>query len=78
MASGVRRKLDSDLALAVTCVAGHEQQDDVPVGQMYLALATPQGVDVRGVRVPGDRDQVRTFATTFSLSMLRTYLQDAP
>ena len=49
-------------------------QDGIPPGQMYLALATPEGVDVRGVRVPGDRDQVRTFATTFSLSMLRTYL----
>ncbi len=75
MASGAKAKLGSDIALAVTCVAGPDPQDGVPVGQMYLAIATPDGVDVRGVRVPGDRDQVRQFATTFSLSMLRTYLQ---
>ena len=75
MAVGARKKLRCDIALAITCVAGPGPQGDVPAGQMYLALADAKGVDARGLRVPGDRDQVRTFATTFSLSMLRTYLQ---
>jgi nicotinamide-nucleotide amidase len=75
MASGARNRLRCDIALAVTCVAGPGPHGDVPAGQMYLALATKDDVASRGARVPGDRDQVRQFATTYALGMLRTHLE---
>jgi nicotinamide-nucleotide amidase len=78
MALGCRKRFGCDLALAITCAAGPEPQDGVHPGQMYLALAGPDDVvDVRGVRVPGDRDQVRQFATTFALSLLRNRFESA-
>lgn len=78
MAVGARKRFGSDVALAITCVAGPDPQDGVPPGQMYLGLAgLGDVVQARGVRVPGDRAQVRQFATTFALSMLRQHLESA-
>jgi nicotinamide mononucleotide (NMN) deamidase PncC len=40
-----------------------------------LGMAVPGGaVESRKLRVPGDREQVRAFAATFALAMLRTHL----
>jgi PncC family amidohydrolase len=78
MAEGAKRRFGSDVAVAVTCAAGPEPQDGAEPGQMYLALAgLGDVVDSRGVRVPGDRAQVRDFATTFALSLLRNHLSSA-
>jgi nicotinamide mononucleotide (NMN) deamidase PncC len=78
MAAGAKKRFGTDLAVAITCAAGPDPQDGVEPGQMYLALAGLGGtVDVRGVRVPGDREQVRQFATTFALSFLRAHLASA-
>ncbi|HYZ90834.1 MAG TPA: competence/damage-inducible protein A [Actinomycetota bacterium] len=75
MASGAKKRFDADVGVAITCVAGPDPQDGVQPGQMVLALAGLGGqVDVRSVRVPGDREQVRQFATTFALSFLRAHL----
>ena len=75
MAVGAKKRFGSDVAVAITCVAGPDPQDGVEPGQMILALAgLNASVDVRSVRVPGDREQVRQFATTFALSFLRAHL----
>lgn len=75
MAAGAKKRFGSDVALAITCAAGPDPQDGAEPGQMFLGLAGAGGsVDVRSVRVPGDRAQVRQFATTFALSMLRNHL----
>jgi competence/damage-inducible protein CinA-like protein len=75
MAAGARSKLRCDIAMAITCVAGPGPQGDIPAGQLYLALASKDGVVSRGARVPGDRDQVRQFATTYALAMLKAHLE---
>ncbi len=75
MATGARSKLRCDIALAITCVAGPGPQGEIPAGQLYLALASRDGIVSRGARVPGDRDQVRQFATTYALAMLRGHLE---
>jgi nicotinamide-nucleotide amidase len=75
MAAGAKKRFGSDLAVAITCVAGPDPQDGVEPGQIILGLAGLGGtVDVRSVRVPGDRAQVRLFATTFALSFLRAHI----
>jgi nicotinamide-nucleotide amidase len=75
MAVGAKKRLGSTYALSITCAAGPEPHDGAPPGTMCLGLAGPDDlVDARCIRVPGDRAQVRSFAATFALSMLRTHL----
>ena len=74
MAVSVRSRFASDVALAITCVAGPDPQDGVPVGTTIIALAHADNVEVRELRLPGDRAQIRQFATTFALNLLRLHL----
>jgi nicotinamide-nucleotide amidase len=75
MAAGAQRQIGCDYALAITCAAGPEPHDGAEPGTMCLGMATPGGgLESRKLRVPGDRDQVRAFAATFALAMLRTHL----
>lgn len=60
MAEGVRRLLQSDLAVSVTGVAGPGGgTSTTPVGLTYLALSAAAGTWVREYRFAGDRAQNR-------------------
>lgn len=74
MAQGARAALGVDAAVAVTGSAGPDPQEQ-PVGTVVVAVATPHGVHAKTLRMPGDRERVRTFATTASLQLLRLSLQ---
>jgi nicotinamide-nucleotide amidase len=75
MAEGAQRRLGSSYALSITCAAGPEPHDGEEPGTLCLGMAVPGGgLESRKLRVPGDRDQVRAFAATFALAMLRTHL----
>ncbi len=74
MADGARGQLGADVVVAVTGSAGPDPQDQ-PVGTVVVAVATPEGTRVRTLRLPGDRERVRTFATTAALQLLRMSLQ---
>ena len=76
MAHGARSALGVDVAVGVTGSAGPDPQEQ-PVGTIVVAVETPDGVRVRMLRMPGDRERVRTFATTASLQLLRLSLQGA-
>jgi nicotinamide-nucleotide amidase len=71
MADGVRRVVGADVGLAVTGVAGPDEQEGQPVGTVHLGLAV--GPDVSSVRLqlPGDRPRIRQFATITLLDLLR-------
>lgn len=43
MAAGARKVCGSDWALALTGVAGPEEQDGHPVGEVFIGLARPDG-----------------------------------
>lgn len=75
MARGARYALGADLGLSVTCSAGPEPQGGAEVGTTFLAVsgATGAGV-VRGLRLPGERQQVCELAATFALDLLRLHL----
>jgi nicotinamide-nucleotide amidase len=77
MAVGVRRVVGADVGLAVTGVAGPDEQEGQPVGTVHLALAI--GDDVSSVRIqfPGDRLRIRQFATITLLDLLRRRLSAA-
>jgi nicotinamide-nucleotide amidase len=75
MADGVRRTTGSDLAVAITGIAGPTgATEDKPVGLVFLALAG-DGVDrVRRAQFPGERDRVRAQAAQAALEMVRRAL----
>jgi nicotinamide-nucleotide amidase len=78
MAVGAKKRFGTDVAVAITCAAGPEPQDGAQPGQIVLALAgSDNAVESRALRVPGDRAQVRQFATTFALGLLRAHLENA-
>jgi nicotinamide-nucleotide amidase len=77
MAEGVRTLTGADVGLSVTGVAGPEPQDDQPVGPVFFGLALPgRDVESVGTRLPGQREQVRQFATISLLNLLRMALRE--
>lgn len=74
MAHGVRRALGVDVGLSLTGVAGPSEQDGQPVGTLWVGMVGPGFDEVRHVRLPGQREQMRQFAVITSLGMLRSQL----
>ncbi len=74
MAHGVRRALGVDVGLSLTGVAGPAEQDGQPAGTLWVAMVGPGFDEVRHVRLPGLREEMRQFAVITSLGMLRSQL----
>ena len=78
MADGARLIFGSDVAVALTGVAGPEALDQKPVGTVCVATAAGDGAESRTFRAPGDRQQIRRWAEQAALDMVRRYLQGVP
>lgn len=79
MAQGARQALGCDLAVSTTGVAGPDPDDrGNPVGLVYVALATPQGVHVRELHAGSGRERVRTMAAHHAFDLVRRYLTGLP
>lgn len=94
MAAGVRRRLDATYGLALTGVAGPQEQDGQLVGTVFAALASPGGGVVRPLRLgragaeasatlspsasAQDRERIRTYAVVATLDLLRRHLIALP
>ncbi len=75
MADGVRRRLGTDLAVAVTGVAGPDGGTaEKPVGRVHLHASGPDGSLARMLDLPGEREQIRVRAAVTSLHLLRALL----
>ncbi len=75
MAIGAREVLGATCGLSVTGSAGPSGGDPVnPVGTVFIAVATPQGVTIEKHRFGGDRERVRSFAAATALDALRRRL----
>jgi len=75
MAAGARERLGAEVAVSVTGIAGPGGgTESKPVGLVYLHVSSPAGEDQRQMDVPGDRDIVRSRATTAALQMLRAHV----
>ena len=75
MAKGARDCAGTDLALAISGVAGPDGGTPAkPVGMVCIALAHPEGVSVRTFNFPGDRKMVRDRSAKMALTMLRFHL----
>ena len=72
MAEGARRVSGSDVALAITGIAGPAGGSDAkPVGLVYLAIATAKGTEVKERNFKGDRLWIQTLAAYVGLQMVR-------
>ena len=79
MAKGMRKAADSDLAIAVTGIAGPTGGTaQKPVGTVYIALASEDQEQTRGYRFSGDRWQIRRMAAHMALEWVRRYLSARP
>jgi nicotinamide-nucleotide amidase len=77
MAEGARRAFATDLALAVTGIAGPSGGSaDKPVGLVHFALATKQETIQLERRFPGRRELVRRFAAFAGLALVRRAVLD--
>ncbi|MFI7502636.1 CinA family protein [Streptomyces sp. NPDC049687] len=82
MAAGVRKALGADWGLATTGVAGPDPQDGQPVGTVFVAVDGPFGADsgsapggkVEGLRLNGDRAEIRRESVRSVLALLLTEL----
>lgn len=77
MAAGVRRAVGSTAGIGITGVAGPGGgTPGKPVGLVYVALALGDAVDVRELRLSGDRRAVRRAAAEAALDWLLECLRE--
>jgi len=78
LADNARRLANSDFALGVTGIAGPGGgSPEKPLGLVYIALASGDGVKVMRSIFPGDRQRVRLRAVYTAVDMLRRKLLGA-
>lgn len=79
MAAGARQRAGTDIALAVSGIAGPDGgTPDKPVGTVCFALAHAGGTRTRTIGMFGDRDMVRDRSAKMALTMLRFHLLGQP
>jgi nicotinamide-nucleotide amidase len=75
MAEGARGRLEADVVVAVTGIAGPDGgTPEKPVGRVHLHAAGPDGSLARMLDLPGEREQIRVRATVTALHLLRALL----
>ncbi len=70
MAVGAARLLGADVAVGLTGSAGPDRLEE-DVGTVVIGVTTPEGSAARTMRLPGDRERVRAYASTAALHLLR-------
>jgi nicotinamide-nucleotide amidase len=70
LARGVRERCAADWGLATTGVAGPDPQDGKPVGEVYVALAGDDDVEVLPMTLAGGRAAIRAAAVVAVLGLL--------
>ena len=79
MALGAQRVIGSDVAIALTGVAGPDEQDGRPAGTLCIGVVLPDGSTYSVTNtLPGLRDQMRQFSVITALSFLRGILLNTP
>ncbi len=75
MATGCRDVFNTDLAVAITGIAGPDGGSaEKPVGLVWLAAATADGVTTRRLQLAGNRARIRKVATLQAFDLARQTL----
>lgn len=78
MATAARTLFAADWAVSATGVAGPAEQDGIPVGTVYVAVAGPEAAIGRQLALSGDRARIRSATVTEALALLREALTSLP
>jgi nicotinamide-nucleotide amidase len=71
MAQAVRARLEADIGVGITGVAGPDAQDGVPVGQVYIAVAMGEGApEELSFQFPQSRTAIKRRAVTQAILLL--------
>ncbi len=74
MATGLRSTAGTDLALAITGIAGPDGGTaEKPVGTVYIALAAAGGVHAQKYDFPGERTKIQRMSAYMALEWLRRF-----
>ena len=75
MASGIRKKLGTNLALSITGIAGPDGgSPEKPVGTVYIGLASEDSTEATHYYFPFERNAMRKYTSYSALSLLRERL----
>jgi PncC family amidohydrolase len=75
MAHAVRHRLEADVGVGITGVAGPDPQDGKPVGEVHIAVIIGEGEPaVISYTMPQAREQVKRRAVTQAINLLRRAL----
>jgi nicotinamide-nucleotide amidase len=78
MAQGARNLLAADVGVGITGVAGPTEQENQPVGTVFVAIDTSDSVETLELHLSGDRQRIRETACITVLDALRKKLQERP
>lgn len=71
MADGVRKRLNADVGISTTGVAGPAEQEGQPAGTVHLGIAFGDHIEAQMTHLPGDRHRVREYGVISLLNFLR-------
>lgn len=76
MAEGVRQRMGTEYALAVSGIAGPEGgSPEKPVGTVWTAIASPEGVQTKLLHLGGGRREIIQLTSNLTLHLLRRSIQ---
>lgn len=75
MAWGVRNRLNTDIGVAVTGIAGPDGgTPEKPVGLVYIGLSSEKGTFTKELRLLGNRKRIRTITALHVFDMIRRHV----
>ena len=79
MADGAREKLNTDIGIGITGIAGPESDDSgAEPGAVYIALSTSGQSFCKSLELLTDRDRIRSISVSHALDMVRRHLTGLP
>ena len=78
MTQAARERLGASVGIGVTGVAGPDEQEGKPVGEVHIAVASDRGVRDTSQRWRGSRADIKNRAALTALNLLRLTLLDQP
>ncbi|GAA4471672.1 CinA family protein [Enteractinococcus fodinae] len=78
MATGVRDRLDADIGIATTGVAGPDPSEGKAVGIVFIALSTVDDTVAKLLRFDGTRQHIREATVAASLQLVAEWLERSP
>lgn len=75
MASGVRKKFNSDIGVSITGIAGPEGgTPEKPAGTVYIGISGRNFLQAQRFQFSGSRERIQKFSINFALNLIRKVL----